>query len=234
MTQGCTPINQGGLSGRRGGGKGGESGAWAGGKAEVEENLRAGKKEASWQTGLKKRLSGGEAELDEAFGKRSQNQICEEVSLWRTDRSGWLEEVEASLEGLPGLVGGCLEWTKALVGEAIGLWVMPQGCRSRLPRLSGRQAEMESKPETLIVLFRPVGSQGPPHALSGDRGSFPPGEPWLWVWTWPLWSSGCIYSERGIRSPNLRTWSVIVHPGLQQEHTGGGHCSFMSSCNSPD
>ena len=41
--------------------------------------------------------------------------------MWRTDRSGWLEEVEASLEGLPGLVGGCLEWTKALVGEAIGL-----------------------------------------------------------------------------------------------------------------
>lgn len=118
------PINQGGLSGGRGGEEGGERGEGAEGKAEVEEDLRAGEERGLLAERIKETTLGvgsGDAERDEGFAKWSPNQSCEEVSLHRLDRSGWARGWRPAGRPDPRPVGGGLELKKDGVRETAPL-----------------------------------------------------------------------------------------------------------------
>lgn len=135
-------------------------------------------------------------------------------------------------------------WGAAWSGGRMGLErrLASESCHgvsaSRLRWLSREQAQRESKPETLIVLFRPVGSQRPRLQLllvtegpSPTRGTMAPrldltaGIKWVHL-----------LRERNQKPNSENLGCHCAFWATMEAYRGGwgGHCSFMRSCRSPD
>lgn len=148
--------------------------------------LKQGRKEASWQKGPKTLSGEEETEWDEASEIKAAGRVpCRDWKMVGGRGGG------GQLEGLSlGRSGVAWNWWKMwLEGGSPPLSHAHRTSVSKLPGLSGRQTEMEWKPETPTVLsgWPP---EVPSHFPSAYKWSLPPRKPQCGVLNRLL----CIYS----------------------------------------